>query len=531
MIYLERAKNGSYTCRINGRYLHSRYNPRQEAEKFVDSIRCDFTPLCIIVLGPCLSYCLPALRKRFSDIPLYAVQYNRFFISGTQSSDAALQLACADEKWDGVFLCENAAGDIQKAGADLSEKLFFTLGEQEVFGALFIAWTPAQQIFENESRCAWAAIKLLLQKNKDVLATRGFFARRWLKNSVRFFTFLQNPYQILPGTKPVLVAASGPSLHSSLPFIQKHRNAFFVIAVSSALTVLIHKGIYPDLCITTDGGFYADYHIRILKILYKKGISVPLAASAESKINTDLLEHLPIVPLRYGDGIENLLFDYCGVKGWNGIRNGSVSGTAAYAALSITSAYVFFCGLDLEGATGYPHTQPNALEQTDCCFDNRLRPLATRLSKSAYISLDIYRRWFSTQDSDFARRIFRISKTPYSAPLGFITDISWADFEAANEKNPNAYPPKLQALDKQNVFENRKKVFAFLTKQKQHIKENAAYNPKTKEPYSAELHLWYENCAPLEYFLSLKYPESEKFKAQCTAAVLNTLDELFKLCV
>lgn len=36
MYELERTKSGDYTLKIDGKYIHSKYNPRKEAEQFIN---------------------------------------------------------------------------------------------------------------------------------------------------------------------------------------------------------------------------------------------------------------------------------------------------------------------------------------------------------------------------------------------------------------------------------------------------------------------------------------------------------------
>lgn len=510
MIYFEKAKNGSPTCRTEGQYLHSKYNPQDEAEKFIQSLRPDFNPFCIIIAGPCLSYCIEPLQKRFASVPLYAVQYASRFTEKTE--DIALPRSAV---WNAVFCTE------QKNAHQLAEHMFDVLGEQLIFGAFFAAWPPAERIFADQSGIFWQAVKLMLQKSRDVLATRAFFSRTWLKNTVRFFIRARHICGIEKGEKPVLAAASGPSLQTSIPYIKKYRNSFFLLGLSSAVPALAENGIYPDLCISTDGGFYAEAHLRILEKLFAQGISLPLAVSAESRINSPLSEHLPLIPLCYGDGIESLLFDYCGIPAVHALRNGSVSGTAAGLALSLTSGPVYFCGLDLESGSGYKHTQPNMLEKNDELGDNRLRTQLSRLSVPSDGALDIYRAWFSSRSEAFSKRLFRLCVQPYRKTLGAIRDSAWENIKDALASYTKQKAPLVYTITHKTIGENKKKVCGFLYAEQKLIAE--------KKDCARSIQ-WYENCAPLTYLSSLKYPESPEFKAETDKTLLHTFEELFKLC-
>ncbi|MBR2107016.1 MAG: hypothetical protein IJ937_07100, partial [Treponema sp.] len=59
------SKTGDLTCSIDNFPLHSRYNPKDEAKKFVNSLTVDYSPLNIIITGACLPYLCEPLRQKF----------------------------------------------------------------------------------------------------------------------------------------------------------------------------------------------------------------------------------------------------------------------------------------------------------------------------------------------------------------------------------------------------------------------------------------------------------------------------------
>ena len=93
MIEFSTARNGSKTCSVNGKYLHSLYNPEKEAERFVSNLQCDYNPQYIVITEPVLSYSAPYLKKRFPSSKLCAIRYCDAFSE-------------TDSKWDFVFKCE-----------------------------------------------------------------------------------------------------------------------------------------------------------------------------------------------------------------------------------------------------------------------------------------------------------------------------------------------------------------------------------------------------------------------------------------
>ena len=459
-ITFTKSANGEATCSYNSIRLHSAYNPSREAERFVQNVKCDFNPKYILLTGAALSYCAVYFRKYFPTALLCAIQFSEDF-------------KLADKLWNKTFY--TSQNDVP-----LSEQIFSYMGEEGVVSCFFTAWQPSEKAFPQEHELAWKQIKNAVIKSRNVLATRSFFAKRWVKNTIKFCMFLNKTSILKKGSCPIVVCASGPSLRTSLPFISKYRDRFFLIVVSSALAPLIDNGITPDLCISTDGGYWAKHHLSHALV---NNPDISIALSPESACFTQIMQSCNIMPLSYGDGIsETFLYNHH-IPSMPAYRNGTVSGTAAQFALSATDGNVFFCGLDLAPANGYVHTQPNELELFNMHSDNRLHPLETRIYPSSRPSpsLNIYRSWFAS--SDFKDRLFRLSDNySYKNTLGKIKDVNW-DFFDSNTKNASSTKPEFYSANKENDTEER---FA-------QIKKTVDSNINNKE--------WIREAVPADYIV------------------------------
>ena len=408
-----KAKNGIDTCKINGILLHSMYDPLKEAERFA-SFTPTFNPKYIAVTEPALSYSSEFLRKKYPNARLVCIRY----------ADAFNE---SNSKWDKTFLVSE----------NIVEKLFNYMGEDGIAQCHFLSWKASESAFKDEYEKCWNQIKECVLKSQSILATQSYFSRRWLKNSCRFFMTEKKLAALSKGNSPVLVCASGTSLESSLQKIREHRNNFFLIAVSSALSPLLNNEIIPDLCISTDGGFWAKPHIG--RIMKDKNIS--LAISPESSIYSQILTQTTIIPLDYGDGCSKSLFDDFNEKGVSARRNGTVSGTAMELARSITTGPIFLAGLDLSSASGFQHTQPNENEKINSLADSRLKSKETRIAPQTFSSksLEIYCQWF--KNYEHAENIYRLSNHhPFSNKLGKIRDIDWDEFESMSQNFKKDFP-------------------------------------------------------------------------------------------
>ena len=399
------AKNGSQSCRFGSILLHSSYNPEHEAELFVLSLQCTFTPSWIIITEPGLSYIAPFLRKRFPYSHLCAVRYDTLF-------------SFSSSLWDKTLLISPSL-----SAENIADLFYSEFGEETLCSSFFASWKPSSKIWHDTDNAVWIGIDSSVKKSRDVLFTRSYFSSRWILNSVQFCRYVSHTAFVSSGSSPVVICASGPSLETALPILSKLRSSYFLIAVSSAVQVLLYHGIIPDMCISTDGGYWARFHLRPLSSCCTE---IPVALTPESACDISLLSSHTVIPLSYNDGALSSLALSCGFKMMHAERNGTVSGTAAEFALSITTGSVFFCGLDLSPCPAHQHARPNILDTVSSSSDNRLHTCESRITSSRFSSgsLDTYRNWFISFSKRYNGRFFRLSDNyPYTFHLGSVSDV------------------------------------------------------------------------------------------------------------
>lgn len=387
------AVNGDQICFWNSQALHSTYNPQKEAERFINTIDPQKYPSYIIFLGPALPYCIPYLRKRFPSSQLIAIQFIKDFMYINNS-------------WDYQLIFNNQS--------DLSEQLFSIIGEESSSQIEIISWNPGEKIFPKEYKVAINGIKEFLYKSKDVLGTRIFFSKRWFQNTINFFSSVKSI--CIPNThnKPVLIVASGPSLEENIESIKHHRDSFYIIALSSSLSVLAYHSLKPDICVSTDGGFWAKEHLKQLSSCFKK---IPVAFSPESSIPSFIYKTNPIIPLNYNDGFSSILYKYLNLPSLPATRNGTVSGTALFMARTLSKGPIVYAGLDLSSSKGHQHSQPNNIEllheTTDCKLSNKeTRNFYSSIKTKG--SLLVYENWFSTLSPSNTTNVFRLKPQSYT---------------------------------------------------------------------------------------------------------------------
>ncbi|MGN0740770.1 MAG: 6-hydroxymethylpterin diphosphokinase MptE-like protein [Treponema sp.] len=406
-----KAKNQSLTCSFNGVFLHSSYNPEAESRRFVENIKSDFIPENIILIEPALSYCNDFLKEKFPDAKLFAIR----FIKNIEHS----------KTFEKEFFFENAG--------NLKNELFNYFGEDRLLNSLFISWPPSAKAFCQSDSQVWLLLKDLLNEARTILVTRQFFAKRWIKNQINFFSNIHKTAVIDKIDIPVLICASGRSLESSIKKIKAYQDFLFIIACSSSIKCLLKNGIKPDLCISTDGGFWAKKH---LDCLLSENADIPLAVSSEANIPSKLFLKNTIVPLMYCDNFDDMTCRKFGIDFNIAKRNGTISGTALELAFLLTDRKIFFCGLDLETKAGFAHVQPNELELQNSAYDNKLKTKEMRvfIQSTQDSQLELYRNWFINNSHKFEGRFYRLSDNyEFKNSLGKIKDINWDNFESFAE--------------------------------------------------------------------------------------------------
>ena len=444
------AKDGSKTFSANGIFYHSSYSPVKEAQRFVETSEFVFNPKYIFFVEPGFSYCVPFIKKQFPDSKTICI---RLF-------DKSFE----DEKnWDYILRYNQIT--------NFSHTLIQTFGEEALLSSTVLIWKPAEKLFETQLGLVISNYKTALENSKTLLVTRQFFEKKWLINSCNFIKNTQKIIKPQFDRKlPVVVCASGPSLEPCIDVLKNKQDKVFIICLSSALSVLLNNSIVPDLVLSTDGGYWAGEHLKLLK----KRTDIPLAAPSEAFIPKSILKNNPILALRYNDEssfISTQILEAAHLPSFEALRNPTVSGTGLYFAKSITSNNIFFCGLDLCGNKTFQHTQPNELEKNNELNDNRIKSKENRISRSRYNSdsLQIYRDWFSNLDAQDVSNIYRVIEQDKQKSLGNIKDITPDDFcEKLQESNTTKKSSffeqiNIQRQESKKVFE---KIYELLNTEK-----------------------------------------------------------------
>ncbi|NBF41172.1 MAG: DUF115 domain-containing protein [Spirochaetes bacterium] len=419
MLELFRAKSGDLTAAVAGGLLHSRYDPRREAERYLDRALGGGSggeqaprPATVLLLGTGLGYLASSIRKRLPECHLIAV--------------SALN-AVQDEHRSAIDV------HVDLSAGDPADLLARAMGPADVAGLELLEWEPELHAAPRAAEVARAAVRKLVARYNADVATTGFFGRRYIRNAARTLLFSGTAQSSGPGTKPICIAASGPSIERSSLWISENRSRIEVWALSSATPALRARGITPDLIVHQDAGYYATLHLAEAARAGAPSAPIsPILMPATAALPPRELRSAPIL-FHQGTELETELFSALGIDPPRTSETGTVAATATLLALARSPGTVYLAGLDLSREDIRAHATPHAFEPYLSRCESRLRPLYSQLAADAFErseprqhrqgqprpqrsrqerSLDIYAAWFRNLPERLTRRLRRLSPSP-----------------------------------------------------------------------------------------------------------------------
>lgn len=245
------AKTGDTTLKINEYFIHSKYNPKQEA---VRNAELNYTPHHVhVVFGYGCGHLVEALIeiRAFNEaIIVIDPLFNDDVINKPENHERVYYF-----NTDVLPYLEYYISDIDRNNRILF-KAFCLSNYDKLFPELY---------------------KTMLQKVKDLQnrnAVNDFtlirYADSWYNNFVHNMFHLQRDYsgKLLEKAYDVgaVVVAGGPSLQKQMPLLKQYRKHFLIICAGSTINSLIAEGIEPDYAVTIDGGDPNYQHFKNVKL-------------------------------------------------------------------------------------------------------------------------------------------------------------------------------------------------------------------------------------------------------------------------
>lgn len=248
-------------------YLHSKYNPVHEAEKFIEQY-VDVEHNHVLFYGAGFGYHIESFIKHFPAIPfsIYEpdIEVFRAFISHQNL-----------KKWK-MLRHIYVGSDAEQCRVSVQDFVNQTDGQVTIITlpSYERAYAAAYKMFSE-------SMQYYLQEARKMFQVRYAFEKKWIINSLDNFKFTVQAGNIFDKKpsfegKPVLIVAAGPSLNEeieNLRYIKEQKSAY-ILAVGSAISSLLHNGIIPDGACTYDPHFH---NVNVIKTVVEKKIdNIPL---------------------------------------------------------------------------------------------------------------------------------------------------------------------------------------------------------------------------------------------------------------
>ncbi|WP_338655522.1 6-hydroxymethylpterin diphosphokinase MptE-like protein [Sporosarcina psychrophila] len=252
-IIVEQSKTGILTLKItiDGRtqYMHSKYDPEKEAERFVNKYENE-TFKHVLFVGTGLGYHI----KKFTE------SHPNAKFSIYEPDEEVLLTYLTHAKLDALPLQSLTQIFTGTDTDDITDKMQQLL--QSSKGILQIITLPIyERIYGEQINAIMKKTLETLKDKRSSLATNFSFQQRWTINSIKNFpTVLKTP-NILQDIdksafegKPAIIVAAGPSLNEEFENLRyiKENGLAYIFSVGSAINALIEHGIYPDAACTYD---------------------------------------------------------------------------------------------------------------------------------------------------------------------------------------------------------------------------------------------------------------------------------------
>ncbi len=246
-------KNGYYLEITKGeksRLLHSRYAPRQEAEKWADKYCRDLTGKNLALIGGGLGYFPEIMEKRGFNCRVFE-PLPRF----NPPEDAPLSKLIEQNKIIFQAKDDEIESYLETATGKYLQELQVLVHPR--YGALF---PNAVDRLRNQ-------VVLTGRKIQRDRRTRKEFYWLWFDNLINNLPQIDGAHRLtelknLYSEEAAVIVGAGPSLGDSLNWLKKYADRFIILSVDSALATLQTTGIKADFVLTTDPQPTNNLHIE-----------------------------------------------------------------------------------------------------------------------------------------------------------------------------------------------------------------------------------------------------------------------------
>jgi hypothetical protein len=243
--------SGQPTALYHGTQLHSRYDPKKEAETLVGR-KTARDATAGIILGFGLGYAAEAFHRMFPSLPLVVVEPDcAVFSAALRSRDLSFLLNCGTVRFLIGTRLEEVTALLE--GLPMEKPAFLRLRPSLERNPGY--FTAVEQI----------AGSFILRRDINI-NTLNRFGRLWVRNlAANMRLFLESPgaslFSGLFTGLPALLLAGGPSFDRIVPRLKELYERFLVVSVETPLRACLDAGVKPDFVVMVDPQYWATRYL------------------------------------------------------------------------------------------------------------------------------------------------------------------------------------------------------------------------------------------------------------------------------
>ncbi|MFI8711553.1 6-hydroxymethylpterin diphosphokinase MptE-like protein [Brevibacillus brevis] len=232
-------------------YIHSKYDPLGEAERFVSSIQELDPSQHVLFYGVGLGYHIQELLKLHPPLS--------FSIYEPNLSVLTKFLSVFDlNKWQPNKQLVNMMTETTSDDLKGNLRKFTHFLDKDV---KIVILNSYDRIYPESTRKFVEVFRESVNENKEMISNRLIFLKREAVNGLKNLPYMLETPNILHGhnelfrDKPAIIVAAGPSLNDEYENLRKikEEGLAYIFSVGSAINSLISNGIYPDAAFSYDG--------------------------------------------------------------------------------------------------------------------------------------------------------------------------------------------------------------------------------------------------------------------------------------
>ncbi|OLN33522.1 motility associated factor glycosyltransferase family protein [Desulfosporosinus metallidurans] len=232
-------------------YIHSKYDPVQEAERFVSQFNDVENYSHVMFYGVGLGYHIETFMQRYPNLLFSIYEPNQDIFAQFMANKPLASLPINQLKE--IFL------EYSEVDTETNLNLFL---KQVVNQRVLLITLPSYKTAFKDKYNHFSELFLKLIVNlRSEMNTNVSFEKRWIVNSLLNLPEVLKTPNILHdfdknkfNNKPAVLVAAGPSLQENIEEVRfiKEKSLAYVFSVGNAIKVLLNHEIYPDLACTYD---------------------------------------------------------------------------------------------------------------------------------------------------------------------------------------------------------------------------------------------------------------------------------------